>query len=500
MLSSMRPTGILSAALAFAMVGGCGAFPGGEVGPGVLVIAIDGLRADHLGCLGYDRPATPTMDELAADGVLFTQAFSTAPLVLPSHVSLFTGCDPIVARRFVPSSFEGLEERRWLIPERVPHLAVELLSAGFRTAAFVDDPLLDPVYGFKRGFQKYDLLRDEEVKDTDHTTALTRRLVQWLRNLDRGERWYAYLHVADLERFWGHPDSEWDRYFPAREDLEEIPPVGHTDSQFFAIPSSRWQGGSRTVGEYEASYAGHLRKLDGELQDLLARLRAIERLDQTTVVVVGSFGIQFGEAGLYLRGGRYSMADLHVPLIVRPRVDTPDAVRGRRVDAMVSLMDVAPTVLALEGVPEPGGMHGVSQAAWVAGAPPAAPLRRYAFASCGMQSGCAVIGERYCLEYLQPGKLDDVFTRRSWLGDTAELRDTQVRFYDRIATPYPPLDERGAELQNPAFLELRRVALVWLDDMKKTQLYLQRNALVPDKVDEEDLRKLREKGYLGEEP
>jgi arylsulfatase A-like enzyme len=65
----------------------------------VLVIAIDGLRADHVGCYGHDRPTTPTLDALFADGVRFQEAFATAPTLLPSHVSLFTGCDPNVARR-----------------------------------------------------------------------------------------------------------------------------------------------------------------------------------------------------------------------------------------------------------------------------------------------------------------------------------------------------------------------------------------------------------------
>jgi arylsulfatase A-like enzyme len=502
MLASMRPglaARIAAPLLSFSLVAGCG-LAGGEAAPGVLVIVVDGLRADRLSCLGYDQPTTPAMDELAEDGVLFTQAFTASPLVLPAHVSLFTGCDPIVARRFVPGEYEGFEERRWRIPRLVPHMAVELMAAGYRTAAFLDDPLLDPLYGFGSGFQKYVVLREEEVEETDHTTVLTRRLLQWLRERDRDEKWFAYLHLADLERFWKRPDRLFDRYFPADPKLDEIPPVGHTDSVFFAIPNSRWRGDSKTIGEYEASYAGHLLKLNEQLRDVFARLRSMGRYENTTIVLVGSFGVQFGEAGLYLRAGRYSMADLHVPWIIRPRRGQAEGLqRGMKVDSIVSTIDLAPTLLALEHVPEPAGMHGVSQAAYVQGSsPPVVAPRQFAFASCGMQAGCAVIGQRFCLEYLQPDKLDDASLKRSWFGDSAANPETSVRFYDRLTDPYPSLAPFGVNLPDQNFQRLRAVAAEWMFDMKKTQLYLQRNAVVQDRVDEDVIRRLREKGYLGE--
>lgn len=287
--------------------------------------------------------------------------------------------------------------------------------------------------------------------------------------------------------------------------------MGHTDSIFFAIPNSRWRGGSRTVGEYEASYAGHLLKLNEQLRDIFARLRSIGRYENTTITLVGSHGVQFGEAGLYLRAGRYSMADLQVPWIVRLRRGLDEAKgetdngaenagrRGVRIDSIVSTIDLAPTLLALEGVPRPAGMHGMSQAAFVQGFSPApGEQREVAFASCGMQAGFAAIGQRFCLEYLLPGKLDDASLVRSWFGDSIPDDTTQVRFYDRLADPYPPLGQSGVSMQDPNFQSLRAIASEWLEDMKKTQLYLQRDAVVRDRVSEEDVRQLREKGYLGE--
>ena len=464
-----------------AMVAACGGpVEESATASGVLVVAIDGLRADHLGCMGYDRPTTPTIDALADGGVVFAQTFAAAPLLFPSHMSLFTGCDPIVSRRFVSADFGGLDERRWRVPDGVPHLAVEFLAAGYRTAAFIDDPQLDPAHGFGAGFQEYILLDDEEPPREGNAPELVWRLLQWVRSGARDRPWFAYLHLADLERSWSRPDRSWTGYFKARPELDEVPPVGNTDSVFFAIPYSRWRGGSRTIGQYQASYDGHVRRLDDELGELLASLRRMGRSESTTIALVGTHGVQFGEAGLYLRGGGYSMADLHVPWVLRPR-EGLGVERGRTVGALTSLIDLAPTLLELEGLSEPRGMHGLSQAAWVVGPLPTESLRRYAFASCGMQEGGAVIGERFCLESLAPERLEDEILRRSWYGEeNVEEGERAVRFYDRLATPFPPLNGGEVDARDEHFQEFRRVRKRWLDDIVKTRLVLQRDALVEE--------------------
>jgi len=441
---------------------------------GVLLVAIDGLRADHLSCAGYDRPTTPAIDALAADGVFFAQTFAASPLMIPSHASLVTGCDPNVARRFAAVDLEDLKERSWRVPDAAPHLAVEFLAAGYRTAAFVDDPLLDAAHGFGAGFQEYRL--QEGFAPEGHTPLLIRRLHEWLRSVARDESWFVYLHLADLERSWSQPDRTWTGYFTARRELDEVPPPGNTDDVFFAIPHSRWRHGSRNMGQYEASYDGHLRRLDEELGKLVAGLRRAGRLDDTMIAVVGTHGIQFGEAGLYLRAGRYSMADLHVPWVLRPR-SRPDAQRGRSIDALASLVDVAPTLLDLAGLARPESMQGVSQAGWVVGAPPAEPPRRYAFASCGIQTGSVVIGPRTCLESLGPETVVDEVLLRSWYGEWSREGGHGLRFYDRIATPFPPLDEAGVEPDDERIQELRRLRDEWLERVGLARDAMQHNAL-----------------------
>ncbi len=483
-------------------LGACGLAPDeGRVGPGVLLIVVDGLRADHLSSFGYDRPTTPALDLLADDGLRFTHAFTAAPLLVPSHASLMTGSDPFLARRFLPREFEGHEERNWRIPEALPRLAAEFLAAGWRTAAFVDDPALDPVFGFGVGFQLYDLPESPAPSGSPAHERCT-RFLSWLQTLDRGSRWFATLHLSDLERSWAAPQGSWEEYFPPRPELSEVPPVGTTDAVLFSVPHSRWRGGSHTLGEYEASYDGHLRKVDEELGELCGSLRRLGRFEQTSIAVVGSFGVQFGEAGLYLCSGRYSLADLHVPWILRLRQDS--AVRSTRagaIDDLASSIDVAPTLLALEGIQPPRGMLGLSFRSRIEGGPQRAPVRSFVFASCGMQEGGAVLGAQDCLEVLFPGEVVEGAVRRAWFGEeVAPDSAAVVRFYPWKRKPFHPLSEVGLDLANATCRSMWEAWNLRAERLRKAQHLLQRYPLADAEVDAAEQGELAELGYLGEIP
>jgi len=483
----VRPSVIVSLALA-----GCA--PPVVEGParGVLLIGIDGLRADHLAVYGYDRDTMPALEALAGEGVRFTQMFSSSPVLIPAHISLLTGSHPGIARRFMRGELEGLDERRWRIPGRVSHLAVEFLASRYATAAFVDSSLLDPIYGFERGFQTFKYLDEEPGQRGSRPRRLIDRLVTWIRGLDANQPWFAYVHFHALEDAWVQPDREWDRFFEPRRELAIVPPVGNTDAIFFAVPRSRWRGGARTLGDYEALYDGHLRMLDSELERLFGLLRREGHYERTTIHVVGTHGIQFGEAGLYLRGGRYSIADLAVPWIVRP---ADGFERGRCVDGLASLVDVPATMLELEGLSVPGGMHGVSQAPAVRGQR-AMSESRFVFASGGIQEGCAVIGERYCLEYLAPESLDNSEMRRSWFGERYEEESTpHVRFYDRRENPHPPLLDSTEGPPKNELARYRKVLHTWLENMSLAQRVLQPNPKA-GMVSPEEIERLIELGYL----
>lgn len=484
-----------------ALAGGCGRpSSGGGTGRGVLVIAVDGLRADHLSCYGYDRETTPALDALAGEGVRFAQTFSAAPLRLPAHVPLLTGCDPNVARRrYLRDELAASVEERWLVPDKVPHLAIEMLVGGFATGAFVDHDDLGPEFGFEPGFQRF------IVSDTSPTAprreygveAVTDRFLQWMRSLDDSKPWFAYVHLHDLERIWSAPDPSWESYFSPREGLEVLPPVGNTDDVFFAIPRSRWRGGSRSLGYYEAMYDGHLRRLDGALERLFSTLKVQERYENTTIVVVGTHGVQFGEAGLYLTSGRYSTADVQVPWIVRSPV-IPDERRGAVVNDVASLLDVPPTLLAITRLGQSSGMHGVSQLGSIL-SPNAAPARDYAFSSCGVMERGAVFANDWTLEYIQPDKVGTDNLRRTWFGDDRPHSDEgREIFYDRRRLAYPPLFGPTPS-PPPGADDMRGAAASWEHNVGRARIALQGGTMLFDPIDPKEIAELQALGFLGDD-
>jgi len=284
---------------------------------GVLVIAVDALRVDHISGLGYDRPTTPALDRLAEEGATFTDAWSASPDVLPAHAAILTGCDPGLAHR------PGLTQKGpasdltgWLVPDGLASLAQEFLARGFETAGFADHPAVAPIRGVARGFQTFGGYREDAV-DPDLELGfdgVATKFVHWLSGRNASADWFAYLQVNDLERVWSRRggDARWGTLYEPRPQLAAMPPVAEGDHAFFAIPRPRWAGVPRSVAEYELNYDGAIAHLDTKLGRLLERLRRMGRLENTTVIVVGTFGVSFGGGGLYLDSGALSPAGLRV--------------------------------------------------------------------------------------------------------------------------------------------------------------------------------------------
>jgi arylsulfatase A-like enzyme len=425
-------------ALSF-LAASCGQKPSpGATGRGVLILAIDALRADHMSFTGYDRRTTPTLDQLASQGVAMLQTYTTSPELVSAHASLLTGCDPTIVRR---APFAD-PESTWFVSDcyivdAVPRLAQEFLAHGYRTAAFVDHPGLSSLYGFGAGFRDFYGYHSEALQKPSELgfQSLAAVFLQWLTNQDPSSDWFAYVHVNDLERIWQSPDAKWDTFFEPRAELSAVPPVAEEDRAFFAIPHARWSGGTVSIGTFEARYDGELRGLDAKLGRFFEGMRSKGRLSNTTVVIVGTYGIGFGESGLCVDSGTLSDSDLHVPLIFRPS-PLLNCARGTKSEQLASTMDVAPTLLDLAKIAKPRGMHGVSQAGVILDAPGAA--REYAFASGGLQSGFTVIDPRWCYEHSSPGTLQlpslpagetrPSTLSLSWYGDSAD-HSTEYRSF-----------------------------------------------------------------------
>lgn len=462
-----RGSALLAALLLVAVLGGCSPDGGhGRGGRGVLVIAIDGLRADHVslrradGEPAYDRRTTPGLEALAEAGFSFDQCISAAPERIPGHAAILSGADPRVVRRPpVPAGAFLSLPREWALPRDLPYLPRELLAAGFRTAAFIDDPHLDERLGFASGFESFQRFPQRVREGAGYGSAvIAARFLAWLREQERGRDWFAYLSIKDLERAWTSPDPVRDTYFEPRPELAAVPPVSSSRHAYFAIPLDCWGGGLHSLGEYEARYDGALRQVDLVLQRLFRHLRDRGLWERTTVIVVGAYGMGLGEAGLYLTSGSLADVDLHVPLVIKPPASFVGP-RGVVSPHLASTIDVAPTLLELVGVEPPAGLHGVSLLASLL--PESPPARRFAFASGGVQAGIAVRTLEHAYQLTTPA----VATRRDYTVTYTGLRqgiDPRPREHLQRRGPGADPGDLGPGLDDPELAsELRAVGEEW---------------------------------------
>ncbi|HSP99216.1 MAG TPA: sulfatase [Candidatus Dormibacteraeota bacterium] len=291
----------------------------------VLLVVLEGARADHLGCYGYGRETTPFLDQVARQGVRCTAAYTTAPSMLPAMASLLTG---------LFAHAHGATEESGALPPGPPLLPELLRGAGYRTAAFCPSPAVSPENGLGRGFERFYLGRGQG-RITGRAADYARRASD--RVLGRGDAGARRTTQALLE-WLGDADEPFAALVVYREPASALPPPAPYDRMF-------------AEGEVDARAAWHdgaLRYVDLRLREVADALSAAGRWDHTLVVVTATHGQPLDASANGDPG--FSPAGLHVPLLLRAPGRVP---RGFVVDEIAQLTDVAPTILSLARVAAP---------------------------------------------------------------------------------------------------------------------------------------------------
>jgi arylsulfatase A-like enzyme len=302
----------------------------------VLLISIDTLRADHLGCYGAKEVRTPRIDALAHEGVRFSNVLSPASYTLPTHLSMLSGQDPLVHETVRPN--EPIDFPRTAMVAR------RLADAGVRTAAFTGGGLVSPRYGFGLGFDVYStrdpggvvgLLRftgEDEDQDAKPGEDRLARAVDFLER-SRDVPFFAFVHT-----YLAH------NYRPSQRDLDALDPPGgpRPTPQELGELRTRAESGDRPSIDrmhalYRASIAQADREIVGRLLDALERLKLA---DSTLVVLVADHGEEFFEHAMLGHSTELWHDLTHVPWIVRG----PGVPRGVVRTDPVSLADVAATI------------------------------------------------------------------------------------------------------------------------------------------------------------
>ena len=295
--------------------------------PNVIVYVIDCLRADHVGAYGYELPTTPELDALATDSVVFEDLASCAPWTKPSTACLFTSLLPIYHQARTVD--DALSQERTTLAEA-------FRGAGYTTAAWVANPVIDPrVFFFNQGFDRWADLRSFEERTTRaHANALepdaadiTAGVLPWLEE-HRDDTFFLYLHSLDL-----HYE------YRARPPFDEM----------FVSEGSTGLERDRELYDNELAYN------DRELGKLIARLKELDLYDNMVLFVTADHGEEFGEHGATRHGKTLYQQALHIPGILK----FPDSrFAGERSPMLTSNIDIAPTLLQLVGVEPPETFQG----------------------------------------------------------------------------------------------------------------------------------------------
>lgn len=296
----------------------------------LLIITLDTTRADRIGCYGNTRISTPTIDSLAASGVLFENAVASVPLTLPSHATLLTGLYP---------SVHGIHDNMlYRLSTTAVTLAEIMRENGYRTGAVVGAFVLDSIYGLDQGFDYYDdelpspagpakggsrddaenMIWMKQVAERP-ASLVTSRALAWLKE-NGGHRFFLWIHY-------------YDPHFPY------TPPPGF--AQKYA----------------DNPYDGEIAAVDRNMGRVIEELRDAALLDRTLIVVAGDHGESLGDHGEGTHSVFVYESTVKVPLIMR----YPEALpQGARISQLVSTADVMPTVLEVLGIENGGRMSGVS--------------------------------------------------------------------------------------------------------------------------------------------
>ncbi len=473
--------------LACTLLAACAPSPpnAGRERRGVLVIAVDAMRGDRTSLLGYDRETTPFLDSLADESLVFERHYAAAPDALASHASILTGCDPRVA---VHPAIPGISDPRLLVPSAVPRLARTFLANGYRTAAFSDSLDFSARHGLEGGFEEFLNFREGDMDPEQDfgLVGVSIRFKRWLRGLGDQEDWFAYLQVSDLERIWRQEDPANDRRFAPRPELDYVPPLAAGSNSFFAVPRRRWNQSASTLGEYEARYEGNLRECDQNLARVVTWLKSKGYWETTTLVITGTYGLGFGEAGVTLSSDTLLEGDLRTPWLVRPQRTLGIPV-DQRIDQVTSAIDIAPTLIDLFGLELPPGIHGLSHKPAIFGEE--SDLRERAFAAGGVFEGYAVITKAEHFLRVSPGSLGSSSLFRSYFG--FEKGSVEASEIPSITEAREPGTGLVLSLSEEHSERLTREGLGWFRWIREA-----RDVLQGAEVDEETRAELLRRGLI----
>lgn len=366
--------------LALALALGCGGDSTDAPRPNVVLISIDTLRPDHLGCYGYGRNTSPNIDAIASTGALFEQHVSSAPWTLPAHAAMFTS---------VPDSVHGVVDAiRFRLSDDFETLPESFQKAGYSTAGFFAGPYLHPAFGLGQGFDRYIdcvqtvpddqvdadnewSMRDPILRASHHGVTNDKVYAKWQEFIAEAgpaaadeEPFFAFVHLWDVH-FDFTPPPPYDTMFDPDYDGP------FTGRDFFYDPAINAAMPKRDQEHIIALYDGEIAWTDEVVGMIRHDVSQAGLLENTIFVITADHGTELFDHGG--KGHRTTLYDeqIRIPLIV----NYPGVVAPKRCAGQTRMIDLGPTLRELAGIPEVRTTMGESLAPFLRGETTAEPDR-----------------------------------------------------------------------------------------------------------------------------
>ena len=294
--------------------------------PHVLVFLVDTLRADHLGCYGYDRPTSPNIDRFAAGAVRFDHAVAQSSWTRPATASVLTGLYP---------HHHGARTRNSVLGEDVPYLPEILGSLGYRTLGVSTNGNAGMDYGFRRGFHHFMQMRESVRRPGIHVPAwrAVDEALEWLERIGPEDAFFVFLHVTDPHAPYLPPDGYRKQFAP---DAPAGPGI---------LLDNLPGGAGHSTDDLRDLYDAEIAFVDEHFGRMLDELDRRGFLDDTLVVFVSDHGEEFVDHGGHGHGATLYQEQIHVPLIIRLPESLQSASLRSVVDTQVQQIDIVPTIL-----------------------------------------------------------------------------------------------------------------------------------------------------------
>lgn len=332
-------------------------------GPSVLFILVDTLRADALGCYGYNRDTSPRIDAFARESVLFEEAIAQSSWTIPTVASIFTGVYPEVHRVI---NYEGVLSEKFLT------LAEVFQAAGYRTGARISNILVNESHGYLQGFDDAYIVMDlyqrlfleellAQARITRHYYSATANEITdaglaWLKR-HGNERFFLYLHYYD-PHYPYYPPPDYAFRYVEPEMAKRYPYRAFVGNTLWNIISEHKVGGRASpeaIAYAKAVYDAEINFVDDQIARVLDYLEDAGLADDTIVVLTSDHGEQFYEHGQRLHSKTLYNEEIQVPLIIKAPGISP-----RRVAKRVEGLDLYRTLIALADLPGRPGVAGMA--------------------------------------------------------------------------------------------------------------------------------------------